>query len=346
MSNKGIHRRSFIKTFGLLGCGLASGGLLPLSSGIAGANGKPERFTDTRLAMGTYVSIILIHPLEKNAKEAVDAAFEEIDRLSRLMTRFDDESPIGRLNREGRLEDAHPDLIEVISEAIKYYRLTGGAFDISIKPVIDLFKEKFSGERAEYPKEKEIKNAINLVGSDKIEIKGRNIGFNKPGMGITLDGIAKGYIVDKVSTIFLGLDIANHLINAGGDVKAVGHRTDGRPWKVGIQDPMKKKEYLDTISLTDAAVATSGNYENYFDDEKVFHHIANPKTGLSPVLNSSASVIAPAAAEADALATGLMVMDPNDGINFIDSMPDREALIISREGRMKRSKGWESLKEY
>lgn len=294
--------------------------------------------------MGTYVSITLIHVKEKTAREAAEAAFVEIGRISKLMDRFDDESPISRLNREGRLEDAPPDIIDVISHALKYYRLTGGAFDITIGPVIELFKERFSGEKAEYPGEKEIEDALSLVGSDKIEIEDRNIRFARSGMSITLDGIAKGYIIDRVSDILVNHDIESHLINAGGDIKAVGHREDGKPWKAAIQDPMKRKEYLDTIYLSNEALATSGNYENYFDNEKIFHHIVNPETGLSPVLNISASVIAPTAMEADALATSLLVMESGEGIDFIDSMPDCEALIISRENHIKRSKGWESIR--
>lgn len=343
MSNNSIDRRIFLKAFGAFGLGLACRRFTTSSSLAGESDNKPERFTETRLMMGTYVSIILVHASEERSKSAADAAFEEIDRLSKLINRFDDESPVGRLNKEGGLEDAPQDLIEVITEASKYYRLTEGAFDITIKPVIDMFSKKFSGGKTEYPSEREIKKALKLVGSDMIEINGRDIKFKKPGMSITLDGIAKGYIVDKASSILLYHNIENHLINAGGDIKAMGLRIDGQPWKAAIQDPMKKENYLDTIHLSNAAVATSGNYENYFDNEKLYHHIADPKTGLSPVQNSSASVIAPAAMEADALATSLMVMDSTDGINFINSMSEREALIISRGNHIKRSKGWESF---
>ena len=162
-------------------------------------------------------------------------------------------------------------------------------------------------------------------------------------MKITLDGLAKGYIVDMASKILLNHEIKNHLINAGGDIKAVGLREDGKPWKVAIQDPARKNNHLDVIELTDSSVATSGNYENYFDAEKIFHHIADPKTGFSPVLNSSASIIAPTAMEADALATALMVMAPDYGIPFINSLSGCEALIITQDGRLIRSSGWKSL---
>ena len=163
-------------------------------------------------------------------------------------------------------------------------------------------------------------------------------------MKITLDGIAKGYIVDKASKILLDHVIKRHLINAGGDIKAVGLRDDMQPWRVAIQDPKKRNNHLDVIDLTDGSVATSGNYENYFDRDMLYHHIADPKTGLSPVTTSSASVIAPTATDADALATALMVMEPEKGTMFIDSLAGYESLIITRDNQIKRSSGWVSRK--
>ncbi len=338
-----IDRRSFLKISGILGMGIASAGIFPWTAGAVDINRKLRKVSETRLAMGTTVSMTLVYQSGEGAEEAMALAFKEIDRLSGLMNRFDEKSPVARLNREGRLNNADPAIIEVITAALYYYRLTGGAFDITITPVIDLFKEKFSRGEDDYPTEKEIKDALSHVGSDMIEIKGSNIRFKKPGMSITLDGIAKGYIVDRASMILLRHDIDNHLINGGGDILAIGLRSDGNPWKVGIQDPMKRIDYIDTIKLTNAAVATSGNYENYFDREKMFHHIVNPRTGLSPVVNISASVIAPTDMEADALATSMLVMSPDEGVRFIDSLPQCESLVVSRGNRKIRSAGWKSF---
>ncbi|MFC1867631.1 FAD:protein FMN transferase [Thermodesulfobacteriota bacterium] len=338
-----IDRRSFLKISGVTGLGLASGGIIPNTARAFKSNNKSRKISGTRLAMGTSVSMTLIYPSTEKAEKALEMAYEEIDILSGLMNRFDNRSPIARLNKEGRLADAHPDIIEVVAGAIKYFRLTNGAFDISIKPVIDLFKKSFSREKNKYPSEKEIKDALDLVGSDMIELKGRDIRFRKKGMGITLDGIAKGYIVDRASKILLSHNIENHLINAGGDIKATGVRLDGKPWTVAVQDPAKRNNSLDIIYLTDTAIATSGNYENYFDREKMFHHIVNPKTGLSPIINVSASVIAPTAMEADILATTLLLMNPEQGAGFIDSLPQCESLVISRGHRKKMSAGWKSV---
>ena len=162
-------------------------------------------------------------------------------------------------------------------------------------------------------------------------------------MGITLDGIAKGYIVDKASKILAGHRINNHLINAGGDIRAIGKRSDKKPWVVAIQDPQKKGHYPDTIYLTDGAIATSGNYEIYFDREKIFHHIVDPKTGFSPELNNSVSVTAKTAMDADALSTAVFVMNPVLGTRFINSLPMCESFVIEKGNKRFKSAGWKSM---
>ena len=170
------------------------------------------------------------------------------------------------------------------------------------------------------------------------------VSFGKPGMGITLDGIAKGYIVDRASTILSERGIKNHLINAGGDIRTRGEKADKKPWTVAIQDPKKERNYPDTIQMRDGAVATSGNYEIFFDKEKMFHHIVNPRTGLSPELNTSVSVLAHTAMDADALSTSVFVMAPQRGIQFINNMPQCECFIVADKGNILKSKGWKGAR--
>ena len=160
--------------------------------------------------------------------------------------------------------------------------------------------------------------------------------------GITLDGIAKGYIVDRASEIISGYDIGNHLINAGGDIRTLGARADKRPWAVAIQDPLKRKDYPDIIHMNNGAIATSGNYEVYYDNEKMFHHIVDPRTGLSPQLSTSVSVTASSTMEADALSTSIFVMNPVNGTRLINSLPHSECLVIEKDGTQLKSRGWKS----
>lgn len=333
-----ITRRNFIKLLSSLGAVVC----LPFNATAYG-DSKLRRVSSARLAMGTTVDIILIYKPGSDYHAAMEDAFAEIKRLADLMNYYDPNSQLSKLNAEGHLENADPAVIEVFRNALKYYKLTKGAFDVTVLPILQLYQRKF--DKNTRPTDKEIHDVLQYVGSDKIKLKGRNIILEKKGMEITLAGLAKGYIVDRASKVLLNHGIKNHLINAGGDIMAVGLRGDGKPWKVAIQDPQDMNNYLDIIELTNKAVATSGNYENYFDPDKKFYHITNPKTGFSPAVNSSTSVIAPTTMESDALATALMVMSPDHGIKFINSLPECECLIITRDEKLFRSSGWKSIPE-
>ena len=337
-----MNRRSFLRLSGLLGLGLASTGVVPLKATALRFDRKMYKVSKTGLAMGTFVSMTLVDPSRDKAEQAMGLAFEEIDRLARSMSRFDEATAVGLLNRDGFLNGAPPEVFYVVAKGLDYYRVSRGAFDITVKPVVDLFKEAFAKGKVMGPSEKDMEGAFRLVGSDKVEVKGRTLRLKRPGMGITLDGIAKGYIVDRASEILAGYNIQNHLINAGGDIRTKGLRDDKKPWSIAIEDPKKKNRYPDKISMKDGAVATSGNYEVFFDREKMFHHIVDPRSGQSPYLTASVSVMAGTAIEADALSTGVFVMGTRAGVRFIDSMPGCECLVIGRGRRITHSRGWKS----
>ena len=335
-----MNRRSFLKFSGMLGAGLASASFIPVSAEAVKFNRELHKVSKTKLAMGTFVSMTLFHPSRDKAQEAMGQAFKEIDRLTRLMSRFDDATAVGSLNSEGILKDVPPELAQVILRALDYYRLSSGTFDISIKPIVDLFKKNFVNGNNRPPSENKLRKALGLVGADKIEMQGRMIRFRRPGMGITLDGIAKGYIVDRASKVLSKHEVRDHLINAGGDIRTMGTPGKKKQWTVAIQDPQKKRRYPDIIQISKGAIATSGNYEVYFDREKMFHHIVDPRTGLSPELSTSVSVIAQTAMDADAMSTASFVMEPMQATSFIESLPKCECLVIAKGGKKFRSSGW------
>ncbi len=341
-TNETMNRRTFLKYSGLLGLGLTSAGILPATAGAVKFNNEIYKVSETRSAMGTYVSMTLFHSSRDKAEEAMGRAYEEIDRLTGLMNRFDHATAVAHLNNEGYLNDVPSEVTQVIARSLEYYRISNGTFDISVKPVIDLFKKSFAENKSMMPDRRELDKALKLVGSDKIELSGRTIRFKNPGVGITLDGIAKGYIVDQASKVLSDHQIKDHLINAGGDIRTSGTNRDKNPWTVAIQDPQKKNQYPDVIHMTDGAIATSGNYEVYFDQEKMFHHIVDPNTGMSPGLSASVSVLADTAMNADALSTSVFVMKPTAGVQFIDSIPNCECLVMSRTGKIFKSPGWTS----
>ncbi|RLB19707.1 MAG: FAD:protein FMN transferase [Deltaproteobacteria bacterium] len=337
-----LTRRRFLKLSGWVGLGMATPLLMPVGAEAVRYNRKLYKVSETRLDMGTFVSMTLIHPSRDQAQEAMGLAFEEIGRLTRLMNRFSQNTAVGLLNHEGKLKHVPPEVSQVIRQALYYFKITNGAFDITVKPIVDLYMERFSKGNKQPPSEAELHQLLQRVGAENIILEGHTIQFKKEGMGVTLDGIAKGYIVDQASKTLSNHGIANHLINAGGDIRTAGHAKDSRPWTIAIQDPMKKRHYPDIIRMSSGAIATSGNYEVYFDREKMFHHIVNPKTGHSPLETTSASVIAKTTLQADALSTSVFVMSPTQGTRFINALGGCECLLITRGNKILKSAGWKS----
>ncbi len=332
-------RRSFLKLSGLVGFGSLAAFILPAETADAFLFNKKEyKVSKTRLAMGTFVAMTAIHPSRDQAEEAFGLAFDEVNRLSGLLSRHSPSSPVSSLNNTGLLEDSPAEVQEVVARALYFNLETGGSFDISVKPLLDLYQNSFESNVS--PDEDEIKRAVALIGSKHIRIQDRTISLARENMEITLDGIAKGYIVDRASDILRTNGIDNHLINAGGDIKTSGTAAKGKEWTVAIQDPDKKGAYPDVIKLFDGAIATSGNYEVFYDQEKVFHHIVNPYTGLSPQLSASVSITASTVMDADALSTAVFVLEPDAGISFIDSRPQCEGFVIDRGGKSYASSRW------
>lgn len=338
--NLTIDRRTFLKYSGMLGVGFAFGGLMPVSESVA-FDRKLYKVTRARLSMGTFAAITAMHPSRTEADDAIGKAFEEMDRVTRLLNRYQSASAIGTLNKEGYLSDMPSEVSEVIARALHFHKASGGAFDMTVKPLVDLYKEHFAAHKSP-PSEAEVAKVLELVDASAVRFDGRTIRFAKEGMGITLDGIAKGYIIDCGAETLERHGIKHALINAGGDIRAIGGKESKTPWKVAIQDPDKEGPYVDTITMVNGAIATSGNYEIYFDEEKLYHHIVDPKTGRSPLQSASVTVMASNVMDADGLSTAVFVLEPAAGKRFIENMPKTECLILNSAEKKIMSSGWPS----
>ena len=303
---------------------------------------RKYKVSESRPSMGTLVTITTVASSAGRAQEAVGRAFEETERLVGILSRHDTTSPVSYLNREGSIEGMPPEMQRVVAGAMHYHSLSGGTFDVTVKPLLDLFESRKTGTGYSEPGEEEIREVLERTGAGHVEFTGRALRFRREGMGMTLDGIAKGYIVDSAAGVLLRHGVKNFLVNAGGDIRTGGRREDGKPWTVAVQDPQKMGEYPDIIHLTSGAVATSGSYEIYFDPEMRHHHIVDTGSGRSPGRKASVSVIAPTAMEADAVATTLFIMKPERGVGLVDSRPGIEALIVDFTGEQIRSRGWKS----
>ncbi|WP_462272777.1 FAD:protein FMN transferase [Methanohalophilus sp.] len=297
-------------------------------------------YSQTRMLMDTSVTITVADNNEVHAYNSIEDAFMKMERSSNLLDSYNSSSEIYILNENKEIENASDDIIYVIERGIYYSQISDGAFDITIKPLLDLWASKFGPDKPNVPpSEKEINNILSLVNSSNITINDNTITIGK-NMGITLGGIAKGYAVDRAIVSLQENGIDNGFVNAGGDGRYIGEKPDGQEWSIGLQDPDKKKEPITTIDARNIAVATSGNYERYYNKSASVSHIADPRTGYPVSHMMSATIIAPTAMEADALATTVFVMKEEKGLEMIEKLEGVECLLINSEKEIIRSSGF------
>lgn len=302
------------------------------------------RITWSRPAMGTSISASVVSRSRTRAEEGLGRAFGEMDRLIAVLSRFDPTSPVWALNHDGAIDHPPTELALLVHRAMSYYRISAGAFDITVKPLVDLFRDRLCQTVAREPSDGELAETLERVGAEHVEITDRAIRFARPDMGITLDGIAKGFIVDRMSDALVRHGLNNHLINAGGEIKTAGTKEHGQPWTVAVESPWARGDWRDAVHPGGGAVATSGSYEIAFNQERSYHHIVSARTGKSPVCNASVTVVAPSTMAADALATSVFGMTPETGIRFLDGLPRCAGLIIGSDGTQHRSRDWESVR--
>ncbi len=290
----------------------------------------------SRLLMGTVVEITVSDFEDvKKAKIAIEKAFEEIERIEKKFNVFDSGSQVSRLNRLGHEKGIKVDdeVLEVVEKAIGLCRITDGAYDITVKPLLDVWR--ISEVNGEPPKDEDIMAALTKVDSQNIVIdRARKIiGFSKPGMEIDMSGIVKGYAVDRAITRLRESGVENAIVNAGGDIYCLGRKNSREKWTVGIRDPRARGKLIGKLKVSNVAVDTSGDYERFIEiGNRRYSHIVNPKTG-KPVGSRPASItiVARDSMTADALATALMVMDPDSGMRLIEALEDVDAIILTDE---------------
>jgi len=299
-----------------------------------------RRIGETRRAMTTFVAVTVEDRSAGRAEEAVGRAFDEMERVAALLTRFETGSAVGLLNTDGRLACPPAELQVVLTRALEVHRLSGGAFDPTVAPLVDLYQLHFAAHGGP-PDEAELRDVREIVGARGLRFEDDRLSFDRTGMALTLDGIAKGYIVDRMVETLAACGVRHALVNAGGDVRALGSRADGRPWRVGVQDPRRPDALVETIDLADAAVATSGDYVRFHDVERRYHHTVVPATGRSPEAIASVTVRARTAMDADALATAVFALGAEPGAKLLAAAgAPAEALVLTRDGGRHATARW------
>ncbi len=300
--------------------------------------GRIEADSGHRLVMGTFARIVAVAEDSGTANRCIEAAFAEIQTVDELMSDYKSDSEISEINRDGfkRAVEVSKSTYEVLQRSVEFSKLTRGAFDVTVGPLVDLLR---SAEKKEVvPSEEEIAEAKLKVGYQNLKLDGQNrtVKFTVDGMRLDLGGVAKGYAVDKAVEAMQKAGAIGGMIDIGGDIRCFGAPPRGKDhWLIGLQDPRKAKGDIDTgepllvLKLENAAIATSGSYRRFvLIGGKKYSHILDTRTGYSSDELASVTIIADNATDADALATAVSVMGAKGGLALIEKTPQTEAILI------------------
>lgn len=320
----------------------ASAAALPLFPLTAQAAAASTPVVWHGIAMGAKASILLAHPDRRAGQLLIDRCVAEIRRLEAILSLYRPDSALSRLNQSGELDGPPSELVEVLSAAISLATASNGAFDPTVQPLYELYARHFSRSNADPagPSPDRIARAIERIDYRLVEITSNRIRLRQDDMAITLNGIAQGYITDRVATLIAAEGLENMLIDLG-EQRADGMHPDGRPWRVGIADPQGRQDVLFTLELPDRtpglpALATSGGYGTPFDVQGKHHHLFDPATGRSASHYASVSVAAPTALLADGLSTALYVAPVQEGARLIERYNPARAYAVDFEGAITR----------
>ena len=323
-------RRRFLKIIGLASIGAISGtALVKLTK-----TDILKKVTWQGIALGSPAEITIYHPNQKEAEDILSESHKKLVQLENLFSLYKENSQLSMLNKNGYVKNPHPDMLALINLSKKYAEMTDGAFDVTVQPLWNLYNEAFIRTNKP-PLESEIEKTLSLVDWRSISVSKNLINYEKEGMSSTLNGIAQGYITDKISEHLINSDINNTLVQLG-EYRGIGDHPDGRPWRLLLSNP-EHTDSIGEIEFTNAAVATSAGLGTPFDLTGKHHHIFDPKNGYNANNYLQVSVTSKTAAEADALATAFLILNRkasekiarslNVGFEILDN--DRNRKIIT-----------------
>ncbi len=306
----------------------------------AGPGKQVELDSGHRMVMGTFARVVVIAKDSDAAGKCIESAFTQINKVDDLMSDYKSDSEISSVNREGfeKAVQLSPSTCEVLQRSIEFSKLTDGAFDITVGPLVELFRK--AKNKQVLPNQDEIADARSKVGFEKLKLDDQNraVQFTVEGMQLDLGGIAKGYAVDKAVETMQSHGAIGGMVDLGGDIRCFGAPLKGRDhWVIGVQNPNMGKdsagrEVLLKLKMTNGAIATSGDYQQFIIIEgKRRSHIIDRKTGTSTEGLSSVTIIADNATNADALATAVSVMGSENGLELIEKIPGTEVILITSQ---------------
>jgi thiamine biosynthesis lipoprotein len=304
-----------------------------LSGGRTARAGEAVRWQGS--ALGAQVSIEIYHPDRAEAERLVERCVLDVRRLEQQFSLYLADSAISTLNRTGILVSPDADMEALLKASLHFAALTDGAFDPTVQPLWQLYADHFSSERPdpEGPSPLKLAEALGKVGHSGLLVSEDRIALTRRGAAITLNGIAQGYATDRAVERLRRAGLSTTLVNMG-EIRAIGTRPEGTPWRVGLADPDRPGVLTETIDLIDRAVATSAGAGFRFDPRGRFTHLFDPATGRSPSLYSTVSVVAPTATEADALSTAFSLMPLPRIRDVVAVRPNVQARIVEAGGTL------------
>jgi thiamine biosynthesis lipoprotein len=276
------------------------------------------------------------------ANVAIDSAIDEIKRVTQVFSEWEPKSEISAVNKAAgeKAVPVSPEVFRLISEALRISELSNGKFDITFKSAGKLWDFR----KKTIPEATELKRAAAAINYQHVALdeEKQTVFLTKAGTQIGLGGIAKGYAIDRAVQVIRNAGFDMFYINAGGDLYASSGasikdnaKNSAKRWKVGIQHPDNTDRLIAVLPVANGAVATSGDYERYFEKNGTrYHHIIDPDTGYPANLSRSVTVLTSRAYLADALATAVFVLGPEKGVTLIENMPEAEVLIIDKRGEI------------
>lgn len=292
----------------------------------------------TQILLGTVVEIQIRDTDEKKAEDGITKAFAEVKRIDNLFTTFNEESPVWKLNNStDSIISVYPEIYNLIFLCDSITKLSDGNFDVSLDNLTKAWG--FYSDDPQLPTKVAVDSALLLSGWKNIKSAGDNKIIKQEKVGLNFGAIAKGYAVDKAIVVLKNSGIKEALVNAGGEISVIGNG-----WIVGIQHPREINSIIKKIKLDGYTIATSGDYEQYFEVNEIrYHHILDPKTGYPSKGLQSVTIINKSNTFADALATAVFVMGKAEGLKLIENLNDTEAMIIDDEGKIFYSSGFEKF---
>lgn len=285
--------------------------------------------------MGTSYKVVLVGSSAENTRKLQLAIEERLQEINQVFSTWDPGSEISRVNQETGVVTLSEEFSNLLKEALQVSKETEGTFDISVGPLVNLWGFGAKSDGPKEPSQAQIEAVLKQVGWRLLEVKNRELRRLAEGMYLDFSAIAKGYGVDEVARLIRGSGIEDFLVEIGGEIVVQGHNLEGKPWAIGIEAPresaVRNPTLPERIFLRSGALASSGSYHNYRRGG-ARHHIIDPRTGRpSSSRLKAVTVYAPSCMRADAVATALMVMGAEEGLSWVESQSDIEALFLSVE---------------